>query len=106
MLPLELVINKDSKSKENPSDSNSAKCGSSNLYENVTFDNNEETYEYVTDDTLTNDGSGEVYIPKIESYNVALNIENHLRNDNNCDSKNPQNPRVKNVGTDLSFIFI
>ncbi|XP_024867911.1 zinc finger protein 260-like isoform X3 [Temnothorax curvispinosus] len=45
MLPLELVINKDSKSKENRPDSNSAKCGSSNRYENVTFDNNEEAYE-------------------------------------------------------------
>lgn len=100
MLPLELVINKDSKSKENP-DSNSAKCGSSNLYENVTFDNNEEAYESVTDDTVTNDDSGEVYIPKIESYNVALNIENHLRNDS--DSKNPQNPHVNNVGTALNF---
>lgn len=94
VLPLELVINKDSKSKENHPDSNSAKCGSSNLYENVTFDNNEETYESVTDDTVTNDDSSEVYIPKIEPYNVALNIENHLRNDS--DSKNPQNPHVKN----------
>ncbi|XP_071650167.1 uncharacterized protein [Temnothorax longispinosus] len=96
VLPLELVINKDSKSKENRSDSNSAKCGSSNRYENVTFDNNEEAYESVTNDSNTNDDSSEVYIPKIESYNVALNIENHLRNNSDRDSKNPQNLLVKN----------
>lgn len=97
VLPLELVINKDSKSKENRSDSNS-KCRSSNLHENITFDNNEETYESVTNDTVINDSS-KSYIPKIESYNVALNIQNHLRNGND-DSKNLQNPHVKNINID------
>jgi len=100
-LPLELVINKDSKSKTNCSDSNSAECGSSNLHENVTFDKNEEAYESVTNDVVTNDDSGKVYIPKIDPYSVALNIENQLRNDNNHDSKNLQN--VKNVNTNLIF---
>lgn len=101
-MPLELVINKDSKSRENCSDSNSAECGSSNLHENVTFDKNEEAYESVAnDDVVTNDNSGEVCIPKIDPYSVALNIENHLRNDDNRDSKNLQN--VKNVNTNLIF---
>lgn len=116
VLPLELVINKDSKSKENHSDSNFAECGSSNLYENITFENNEGTYGSVTDDAVTNDtvtndtvtnhavtndNSSETYIPRLESYNVALNIENHLRNDN--DSQNLQNQYVKNV--DIVLIF-
>ncbi|KAG5306669.1 ZNF28 protein, partial [Acromyrmex insinuator] len=108
VLPLELVINKDSKSKENHSDSNFAECGSSNLYENITFDN-EGTYGSVTNDTvinnavtndtvtnhtITNDNSSETYIPRLESYNVALNIENHLRNENDHDSQNLQNQYV------------
>ncbi|XP_011699387.1 PREDICTED: zinc finger protein 808-like isoform X1 [Wasmannia auropunctata] len=99
VLPLELVINKDSKSKESHSDSNSAEGGSSSLYESIErFDSNEETYETVTNDTVTNDNSSEAYIPRIESYDVELSIQNHLRNDNNCDnSKNPQNPpHIKN----------
>ncbi|KAL0119968.1 hypothetical protein PUN28_007974 [Cardiocondyla obscurior] len=99
VLPLELVINKESKSKESNSDSNSATCGSSSLdlSENVTVDNNDETYECITiDDSVTDDDSNKVYIPKIEHYNIALNIENHLRNDSNCDSKNLQSPRAEN----------
>lgn len=100
-MPLELVINKDAKSRENCSDSNSAECGSSNLHENVTFDKNEEAYESVANNVATNDDSSEVYIPKIDPYSVALNIENQLRNDNNHDSKNLQN--VKNVDTNLIF---
>ncbi|XP_011866828.1 PREDICTED: zinc finger protein 599-like [Vollenhovia emeryi] len=96
VLPLELVINKDSKSKENRSDSSPAKCGSSKAYENAAFDTNEETYGSATNDAAANDDSSKVYIPRIEPYNVALNIENHLRNDNDRDSKNPQKPRVKN----------
>lgn len=95
VLPLELVINKDSlrKSKENHSDSTSIKCVPSNLYENITVHNNEETCESVTNDAVTNDSS-KSYIPKIESYNVT-NIQNHLRNDN--DSKNLQNSHEKNI---------
>jgi len=116
ILPLELVINKDSKSKENHSDSNFAEYGSSSLYENITFDNNEGTYgsvavtnDAVTNDTVinhtvTNDNSSETYIPRLESYNVALNIENHLRNDTDHDSQNLQNQYEKNVDTDLIFL--
>ncbi|KYN08716.1 Zinc finger protein 12 [Cyphomyrmex costatus] len=106
VLPLELVINKDSKTKENHLDSNSTECGSLNLYENITFDNNEGTYGSVTNDAvtnntvtneavtnyiITNDNSSETYIPRLESYDVALNIENHLRNDNDHNSQNLQN---------------
>lgn len=106
VLPLELVINKDSKSKENRSDSSSAECGSSNVYRNDTFDNHEESYDAVTNDAVTNDNSSEVYIPRIEPYNVVLNIENHLRNDNDRDSNNPQNPYIKNVTFFILFIIM
>jgi len=101
VLPLELVINKDFKSQESHPDSDSAKYGSSNIYENVTFDNNEEAYESVTNDTVTNDNSNKTYIPRIEPYDIALNIQNHLRNDNDRDSKTLQNSHVKNVNVIL-----
>ncbi|XP_012527020.2 zinc finger protein 83 [Monomorium pharaonis] len=100
VLPLELVIHKDSKSKEDyPIDSNSAKSESPNHYENTTFENNEETYESTASgsSTTTNNDSNKSYIPRIEPYNVVLNIQNHLRNDSDRDLKDPQkNPHVKN----------
>ncbi|XP_025993364.1 zinc finger protein 260 isoform X2 [Solenopsis invicta] len=95
VLPLELVINKDFKSKEDSSvNLNSAESGS-DIYENTTFDNNEESYESVTNDAITTDKSSQTYIPRIESYDVALNIQNHLRSDSDCDLKDSQNPHVK-----------
>ncbi|CAL1678409.1 unnamed protein product [Lasius platythorax] len=61
ILPLELVINKDSKSKESH-DSTSAEHRSTNLhYENATFDK-EEVYKFSTNDTITNNDSNKLYI--------------------------------------------
>ncbi|KAL6254919.1 hypothetical protein P5V15_014261 [Pogonomyrmex californicus] len=102
ILPLELVINKDSKSKENCSDSNLIKHGSSKLYEKSAFDNDEEICESITNDAVTNNDSSKLCIPKIEPYNVILNIQTHLRNENDCDSKNLQNPHDSQTKVKIS----
>lgn len=100
MLPLELVINKDSKSKKNHSDSINTECRSlSPHHGNVTtFDNNIEAYKPATNDTATNDDdSGKVYIPKIETHDVVLNIHAHLRNENNSEIKNKDDGKTTSL---------
>ncbi|XP_012219491.1 uncharacterized protein [Linepithema humile] len=99
VLPLELVINKDSKSKENHSDSIGTECRSLNPHhDNVTtFDNNTDAYKPTTNDTVTNDDSGKVYIPKIETHDVVLNIHAHLRNESNSEIRNKNDDKTASL---------
>lgn len=100
VLPLELVINKDSKSKENHSDSISTEHKSSTPYhDNVaTLNDNTEISEPVTtNDTVTNNDFGKIYIPKIETHDVVLNIHAHLRNESNSEIRNKNNDRTANL---------
>jgi len=99
VLPLELVINKDSKSKENHSDSFGTECRLSNPHHDnvITFDNNTEAYNPATNDTVTNNDSSKVYIPKIETHDVVLNIHTHLRNENTSEIRNKNDDRTTNL---------
>lgn len=96
VLPLELVINKDTKSKENHYDSISTDHRPQNFHhKDVTF-NSEGAYESATNDTVSNNDSDKLYIPKIEPSDVVLNIEAHLKNGNNRNSSaSLQNSHVR-----------
>lgn len=83
VLPLELVINKDTKPKENHYDPISTNHRPLDLHhEDVTFSNNKGAYETATSDTVSNNDSDKLYIPKIEPSDMVLNIEAQLRNKN------------------------
>lgn len=94
-MPLELVINKDSKSKESHLDSSSTECKSSHLhYENVTFDK-DGVYKFAINDTITSNDSNKSYIPKIETRDVVLDICSHLKNGDDHNSASLQTPCVR-----------
>lgn len=87
VLPLELVINKNTKSKEKYYNSISIDNRPPDLrHEDVTkiscFNNNEGAYESTTSNTVSNNDSEKLYIPKIEPSDMVLNIAAHLRNGN------------------------
>lgn len=93
VLPLELVINKDSKAKESQPDSASVEGRSSDVhYENVAFDK-DGAYKFATNDTITNNDSNKLYIPKIEARDIVSDICSQLKNGNDHDSASLQNPR-------------
>lgn len=94
-LPLELVINKDSRTKEISYNSVSTEHRfSSNLcHESVTFDDEEKTYKSTADDTISNNDSNKLYIPTIEPSDMVLNIQVHLNNKD--DSANSLNQHVR-----------
>ncbi|XP_072763269.1 uncharacterized protein [Anoplolepis gracilipes] len=88
VLPLELVINKDSKSKD--TDSASVEHRSSDLYyKNVTFDK-DKVYKLATNDTISNNDSNNLYIPKIKTHDIVLDIHSHLKNGNDHNSASLQ----------------
>ncbi|XP_050461374.1 zinc finger protein 888-like isoform X1 [Cataglyphis hispanica] len=93
VLPLELVINKDSKSKESQSlDSTSTECKSSHLhYENVTFDK-DGVYKFAINDTITSNDSNKLYIPEIETRDVVLDTCSNLKKGDDHNSANLQTP--------------
>jgi len=93
MLPLELVINKDSKFKDH-SDSIS-ECRLSDSHENTSFDNNE-AYKSVSINNMgINNDTDKLSIPIIETHNVVQNIRNHLRNEDDYNSISLQNSHVR-----------
>jgi len=96
MLPLELVINKDSKSKDH-SDSISIKCRLSDTHKNISFNDNEAL-------DINND-TDKVSIPT-ETHNVVQNIRNHLRNEDDYDSVSLQNSHVRECKFQHNFINI
>lgn len=81
VLPLELVINKDTRSKENHYNSISTDHRPSDHHEDVIF-NDEGAYESNTSDIVSNNDSEKLYIPKIEPSDMVLNIEACLRSEN------------------------
>jgi len=104
VLPLELVINKDSKSKESNSESTSTKRKSAlDLhYENVTFDK-DGVYKFATNDTIINNDSNKLYIPKMETHDTVLDTCSHLKSRNDHNSASLQNPHVRRQ---IPFLFI
>lgn len=109
VLPLELVINKDAKSKENYYNLASAehRSSSNHCHENGTFNDNKRTYKSITDDMISNNDSGKLYIPKIEPADVVLNIHAQLinKNDQN-DSGSSPNQLVRKYRLIVDIIYI
>ncbi|XP_011143300.1 zinc finger protein 888 [Harpegnathos saltator] len=96
ILPLELVINKNTKSKEhhNYNPTSIEHRLPSFHHKDVSFSNNKRAYESVTNDAIDNNDSDKLYIPKVEPSNMVLNIEAHLRNGSNQnDLANLENPQ-------------
>lgn len=106
LLPLELVINKDCKSKENHYVSNSDELRSSSdlrLENDLAFNDNGKTDDSETVGTVSN-VSDKVYMPKIEPNDMVLNIQARLINGNERnDSATLQNRSVRKY-TDVMFI--
>ncbi|KAL2711455.1 zinc finger protein 271-like isoform X2 [Vespula squamosa] len=71
ILPLELVINKNSK------------C----IYKDTNFDDKKDIYKLSTVNTDTEKNSIKMYIPKVESCDVSSNVQMHLNNENNLVSQ-------------------
>ncbi|EFN82040.1 hypothetical protein EAI_09399 [Harpegnathos saltator] len=97
ILPLELVINKNTKSKEhhNYNPTSIEHRLPSFHHKDVSFSNNKRAYESVTNDAIDNNDSDKLYIPKVEPSNMVLNIEAHLRNGSNQnDLANLENPQA------------
>lgn len=91
-MPLELVINKDSKSKESHPESTAKLRSASDLhshYENVTFDK-DGMYKFATNDMIINNDS-KLYIPKIKTRDIVLDTCSHLKSRNNQNSTSLQN---------------
>ncbi|XP_029176877.1 zinc finger protein 816-like [Nylanderia fulva] len=104
VLPLELVINKDSKSKKSQ-DSTSVECTSSNLhYDNVTLEK-EGVYKFAPNDTIANNDSNKLYIYGNDHNSANLQTPRCKQAEEKLDEeKNVE--KNKNVKRDRSHITI
>ncbi|XP_020300113.1 zinc finger protein 391-like [Pseudomyrmex gracilis] len=82
-LPLELVIHKDPKFTEISSKSTSFENRSSDHYQKSDISDENQKIHETPNETVTTNENDRIYIPKIETRDVVLNIEAHLRDESN-----------------------